>query len=337
MASKVASSRAGSSSLRRARRPTAPGRSRRCRARPRPGSSARGPTTTSSASKMWPMHSSTDHSPGAGRVRSRSPASTMRARIAAGVSAWATAGSSSPRAASSDARYASGSRPGRWSGSCVLPLRFAPGHSSSLGSRRARSRSEPSASATRQTQCRHPARHRRPGVAAGSAARAYSSRTRRGTARRRARAAGGEDRLIEPVGIDRVVDVVHRIELLRPDRRPGADRAAEGTSPRSTRARPNVAGGTAKTASNSFGIRVGAPRSSSRTQSMWTQRRARHRRRWNSVRRRAQTRRKPTTTVVPTSSAPTLIGATTATSAARTSQTMPRSAYHDRSNPRLAE
>jgi len=58
---------------------------------------------------------------------------------------------------------------------------------------------------------------------------------------------------------------------------------------------------------------------------------------WNSVRRRAQTRRKPTTTVVPTSSAPTLIGATTATSAARTNQTMPRSAYHDRSNPRLAE
>ena len=58
---------------------------------------------------------------------------------------------------------------------------------------------------------------------------------------------------------------------------------------------------------------------------------------WNSVRRRAQTRRQPTTWVVPTSSVPTAIGATTATSAARTSQVIPRSAYQDRPNPRLDE
>ena len=130
--------------------------------------------------------------------------------------------------------------------------------------------------------------------AAGSAARAYSSRTRRGTARTASVPARRQHRFVEPVGIDRVVDVVHRVELLRSDRELGAAGAA-GTSPRSTRAKPNVAGGVPKMASNSAGMRVGVPRSSSRTQSIWTHDTTEPAASWNSVLRRAQTRRPPTT------------------------------------------
>ena len=47
-------------------RPSGPGRSRRCRTRPRPGPSVPA-ATMSSPSARWPRHSMTDHSAGAGR------------------------------------------------------------------------------------------------------------------------------------------------------------------------------------------------------------------------------------------------------------------------------
>src|SRR5437762_7836639 len=65
---------------------------------------------------MWPMHSSTDHSPGAGRRVSRAPASATSWRSAPGVSPWTSAGSSSPCNDSSCCWYslglATGSGPG---------------------------------------------------------------------------------------------------------------------------------------------------------------------------------------------------------------------------------
>ena len=89
------------------------------------------------------------------------------------------------------------------------------------------------------------ARPRRSAVAAGSAERAYSSRARRGTARIAAASPGRDDGLVEPVRVDRVVDVVHRIELLRPDgegrgpgdrrRRVARSRGRAGRSPSASR------------------------------------------------------------------------------------------------------
>ena len=288
-----------------------------------------------SPSTMSPMHSSADHSPGAGQVRRRSPASTMSARIAAKVLGLRYGRINVAERGKQRRPIRLRARAGRVAGSFVLPHRLTRGHPSSRGSRRARSRSAPSASAIRQTQAPPSGHASASRCDAGSAARAYSSRTRRGR-RGRLVPARGQHRLVEPVGIDRVVDVVHRVELLRPDRELGAggrrwDLAeihagqAEGG-----RRRPEDGVELLRDA-------VGVPRSSRRTQSIWTHDTSEPSASWNSVRRRAQTRRQPTTRVVPTNSVPTAIGATTATSAARTSQVIPRSAYHDRSNPRLEE
>ena len=63
-------------------------------------------------------------------------------------------------------------------------------------------------------------------VAPRSAARAYSRRIRRGSARVAATPSSPpatHDLLVEPVGVDRVVDVVERVELLGPDRDPPRD------------------------------------------------------------------------------------------------------------------
>ena len=199
-------------------------------------------------------------------------------------------------------------------------------------SRRARSRSPPSDPSSRYDQ---------PPSAAHATDSTDGPRLRRervlqpGDARDRSRrvdVARGDDGLLEPVGVDRVVRVVQRIELLRAN----GERVAEGVaggSPRDTRARPNVAAGASKISSKTGGMRVGAPRASSRTQSMWIQARGRPSASTKSVRRRDQTRRKPTTRVVAVSEAPTAIGAVTASSAARTSQVSRCSAYHARSKP----
>ena len=184
---------------------------------------------------------------------------------------------------------------------------------------------------------RRPARPSASRIAAGSAARAYSSRAQPRDGPDRPRAAGREDRLVEPVGVDRVVDVVHRVELLRPDARAGR----AGASAARRRARPGPArtspAARRRPRRTRAGCASGHRGASSRTQSMWTHATSVPSASWNSVRRRAQTRRQPTTWVVPTSSAPTGSAPTTATSAARTSQVMPRSAYQARSNPRIAE
>ena len=203
----------------------------------------------------------------------------------------------------------------------------------SIGSRRARSRS----SRPRPRAGRPPAASR-PDIDVESARLARPpARTRAapgaGRPGRRHRAAGRDHRLVEPVGVDRVVDVVHRVELLRPDGDGRSGPARGGTSPRSTRSQPDrrrlrCAEGRARTRPGSGS----APRApSSRTQSMWTSR-DRH----ASPRRRTpsggEPRRdaSPRPVVVPTSSVPTPIGARTSTSAARTSQVRPRSAYHAR-------
>ena len=221
---------------------------------------------------MWPTHSSTDHSPGSGRTRRQvaglgDERPDRRRRLGLGDRpdrrrrARRAATRGTPR----------GSRPGRMVWLMVRPARSVAGRSAESGSRRARSRSAPSPSATRHDQriAVRPRRRRR------------RSRRLRPPARTRAAPGAGspgpprapprrQDRLVEPVGVDRVVDVVHRVELLRPDRERRIARHPPAASPRSTRASPNVAGGAPKTGSNSAGIRVGAPRASSRTQSMWT-------------------------------------------------------------------
>ena len=162
----------------------------------------------------------------------------------------------------------------------------------------------PSASATRQDPARRASGQ---ASAASLAAARRPGRTRAGRGvgppGRRLAAAGREDRLVEPVGIDRVVDVVHRVEFLGPDRERrdaalGRDVAEVDAAERERRLR-----GPEDARSNSGGMRVGAPRASSRTQSMWTQATSAPSASWNSVRRRAQTRRQPTTSSCRPSSA----------------------------------
>src|ERR671918_732034 len=67
---------------------------------------------TTSASSMWPAASRTDHSDGAGLARSRSPAPRKVSRRAAGVSAWTSAGSSSPSFARRNRWYSAASATG---------------------------------------------------------------------------------------------------------------------------------------------------------------------------------------------------------------------------------
>src|ERR671918_186739 len=67
---------------------------------------------TTSASSMWPAASRTDHSEGAGLARSRSPAPRKVSRRAAGVSAWTSAGSSSPSFARRNRWYSAASATG---------------------------------------------------------------------------------------------------------------------------------------------------------------------------------------------------------------------------------
>src|SRR5919106_1839154 len=67
---------------------------------------------TTSPSSMWPAVSRTDQSEGAGRARSRSPASAKSARSAAGVAAWTSAGSSSPSFARRNRWYSAASATG---------------------------------------------------------------------------------------------------------------------------------------------------------------------------------------------------------------------------------
>ena len=106
-------------------------------------------------------------------------------------------------------------------------------------------------------------------VAPGSAAAAYSSRIDPRDGADGGGVAGGDDRLVEPVGVDGVVDVGHRVELLRADRERVPMRRRPAVVERHP-AEPNVAGGDPERPSKSAGIRVGTPRSSIRTQSMST-------------------------------------------------------------------
>ena len=153
-----------------------------------------------------------------------------------------------------------------------------------------------------------PARRRPSRLAPASAAAAYSRRASRGTARAASGSPAVDHRLLEPVRVDRVVDVGHRVELLGPDRDPdlpGVGRRfadVDAGQPERSGGRPedrlelgrDPGRRAARVEQHPVDLRPGEQRPRPRP--------------GKSVRRRAQTRRQPTTWVVPTSSDPTAIG-----------------------------
>ena len=135
-------------------------------------------------------------------------------------------------------------------------------------SSRARRRSLPSARRSRYDQPPSAAHATASTVASASAGSGVLEADHARDRPRGVAIARGDDRLLEPVGVDGVVDVVQRVQLLRangepaPSRRP---RAARPAAPGPARTSP---AGPGRSSSKIGGIRVGAPRASRRTQSM---------------------------------------------------------------------
>ena len=114
--------------------------------------------------------------------------------------------------------------------------------------------------------------------------------------------------------------------------------ASSGVGASGTRAGSNPPGGTWNAAGNSAGTRPGSPRTVSViTQSVWPHATSRPDSSRPSVRRRAHTLRKPVTAVDRAIVVPSGIGASTASSIARTTQARFREAYQSRPKPSRSE
>ena len=166
-----------------------------------------------------------------GRASTRSPSSPRRMR---------------PRRSSAArwrARRAGDAGPGQ-SLEIGIDLAFETAQLTSTRSSRARSRSLPSASESRHDQPPSSGHatvvDRRVGL---GRQRVLESDDAGDRPRRGSRSPGGEDRLLEPVEVDGVVDVVHRVELLRPDGEPASRRVRAAGRRAGTRPSGDVASG----------------------------------------------------------------------------------------------